>query len=485
MPYGGMERKVPEAKPWVRRLIENQGLPLTEKAIGWWSVHLDGFLRYAIKRGEPLDPIILGKGYLQMLEETLPPSAGFRRDQTKQALTAFVRGIENWHWEDSTDGCLRPRFRLKSGPESTQRPVHQEENRRVGFDNQPKQVPEQGVQAIEGAGIQWIERLRTALRVRHYALRTETTYVDWMRRFMKFHRGMDPQSWSTDEVKAFLEYLAVRRNVVASTQNQALSAILFFYTHVLGREMGQLGDTIRAKRGRRLPIVLGRDETQRLLAATEGTSGLMLKLMYGTGMRLMEAIRLRVMNVDFERELILVREAKGNKDRTVSMPLSLKDELWAHRRRVDLLFEADRKSGLPGVWMPHGLGVKYPNAGTEPGWQWFFPGKTPSVDPRSGETRRHHIHGNTLNTAIKRAVRSAGILKHVSCHTLRHSYATHLVENGVDLRSIQELLGHKSVETTQVYTHVATPASRRVHSPLDDLDRPAPGSSTEPDPNKP
>ena len=193
----------------------------------------------------------------------------------------------------------------------------------------------------------------------------------------------------------------------------------------------------------------------------------MLRLMYGAGMRLMEVVRFRVMHVDFERETIHVREAKGDKDRSVPLPTSLKNELMAQRERLVLLHAADRKAGLAGVWLPHGLSVKYPKAALDFGWQWFFPGKTPSLDPRSGLWRRHHVHDSTPHLAIKKAVRMAGIDKHVSCHTLRHSYATHLVEDGVDLRSIQELLGHNSVETTQIYTHVATPAVRRIHSPLD------------------
>ena len=459
-------------------MVQAQGIPLTEKAMGWWSVHLEEFLRYATKRGEALDPIILGRGYLQMLEETLPSSAMFRRDQTKQALTAFVRGIENWHWEDSDEGDHRPRFRLKAGPKSTQQPVIKEEYKRPGPENPSASAGEAiGPGQGENSGDDtWIEQLRTALRVRHYALRTEQTYVEWIRRFMRFREGLSPANWSIVEVKAFLEYLAVRRNVVASTQNQALSAILFFFTHVLGREMGQLDQTIRAKRGRRLPPVLGRSEVRRMLAATEGVSGLMLKLLYGTGMRRMEVLRLRVQNVDFEREQIMIREAKGNKDRAVPLPSSLKEVLWAQHQRVELLHKADQAADLDGVSMPHGLGMKYPNAGKELAWQWLFPSKTPAIDPRTGVRRRHHVHGNTLGSALRKAAGIARIHKQVGCHVLRHSYATHLIEDGVDLRSVQELLGHNSVETTQIYTHVAVPASRRICSPLDSLFGSASGS---------
>lgn len=228
-----------------------------------------------------------------------------------------------------------------------------------------------------------------------------------------------------------------------------------------------MDQTLRAKRGRKLPVVLSREEVRALLNGTEGTTGLMLRLMYGAGLRLMECVRLRVKDVDMARELITVRQGKGDKDRSVPIPRVLGAELEAHRERLEFLQAADRRDGLPGVYLPNALDVKYPRAGEEFAWQWFFPTKGLMNDPRSGLRRRHHLHKNTLSAPVKAAARMAGIDKPVSCHTLRHSYATHLVEDGVDIRSIQELLGHKSVETTMIYTHVATPASRRVHSPLD------------------
>jgi integron integrase len=238
---------------------------------------------------------------------------------------------------------------------------------------------------------------------------------------------------------------------------------------VLRRELGQLGETVRAKRGRKLPVVMSRQEIGRFLEVTDGTTGLMLRLIYGAGLRLMECLRLRIKDVDLDRGLVYVRAGKGDKDRSVPLPRSLSPALHAHRERLRELFAMDREDGVPGVFLPHALEVKYPTAGSEFAWQWFFPSKGLLNDPRTGLRRRHHVHKNTIMAAVKNAVRTARIDKAVSCHTLRHSYATHLVEDGIDPRSIQELLGHKSLETTMIYTHVATPAVRRVHSPLDGI----------------
>ena len=268
-------------------------------------------------------------------------------------------------------------------------------------------------------------------------------------------------------MKTYLEHLAVERGVSASTQNQAFSAILFMFRRVLGRELGQLGETLRAHRVRRLPVVLSRDEIQRLLAATEGTPGLMMGLLYGTGMRLMECLRLRVQEVDFGRGTILIRAGKGNKDRTVMLPGKLREPLEAHFVRLRGLHEADRKAGLPGVALPYALEVKYPRAGLEWGWQWVFPSKEPGIDPRTGIRRRHHLHENSLQKAVKTATAAAGIAKPVSCHVFRHSFATHLLENGTDIRTVQDLLGHNFVETTQIYTHVMQKPGLGVRSPLD------------------
>jgi integron integrase len=231
-----------------------------------------------------------------------------------------------------------------------------------------------------------------------------------------------------------------------------------------------LGETLRARRVQRLPVVLSREEIVRLFAATAGTTGLMIRLMYGTGMRQMECLQLRIKEVDFERNSILIRAGKGNKDRTVMLPEALKDSLQAHVVRLKELFASDRQADVPGVWLPDALGVKYPNAGKEWGWQWVFPSKQLGVDPRTLVRRRHHLHENAIQKAMKEAVTAAGITKQAGCHTLRHSFATHLLESGVDIRSVQDLLGHNSVETTQIYTHVMQKPGVGVRSPLDGLE---------------
>jgi integron integrase len=451
---GGGKGPVPEVQAWVRRLTQTQEVALDERQLGWWSFHLHAFLGYCRKRGDRVEARILARGYYEELRQSDPPVAALRVDQTRQALTVFLRGIENWHWEQSETGEWRPRFRLKNGPPSANAPATSH------------------AAAAEKPALNrgdWERALRAALRVRHYAIRTEQTYTQWTRQFLEFHAAASLGELEAIHVRRFLEHLAVGRSVSATTQNQALSALLFFFQHVLARELGDLGDTVRARRGRKLPVVLSREEVRRLLGATAGTTGLMLRLIYGGGLRLMECVRLRVKDVDLEREVLTVRAGKGDKDRSVPLPRVLRSDLAHHRDRLQVLHESDRRLGLSGVWLPDALSVKYPRAGDSLPWQWFFPAKQLGVDPRTGIRRRHHVHDNTVHVAIKTAVRMAGIVKQVSCHTLRHSFATHLVEDGMDLRTIQELLGHNSVETTEIYTHVATPAARRVHSPLDTL----------------
>ena len=257
------------------------------------------------------------------------------------------------------------------------------------------------------------------------------------------------------------------RQVSASTQNQALSALLFLHQVVLEHPLGDLGDTVRARRPARLPVVLSREEIQRLLAGLEGTLGLIARVLYGTGQRLLETLRLRVKDLDFERDQIVVRQGKGDKDRVVMLPETLRQPLQAHLQRVRLLWESDRAQGLPGVALPDALERKYPAAGTEWVWMWAFPSKRLSLDPRSGLQRRHHAHATVVQRAVKAAARLARIEKPVSCHSLRHSFATHLLEAGADICTVQELLGHQSLETTQIYTHVMQKPGIGVKSPLD------------------
>ncbi len=303
--------------------------------------------------------------------------------------------------------------------------------------------------------------------MRHYSIRTERTYGHWVKRFIAFHGMRHPREMGAPEVTAFLSSLATERNVAAATQNQALSAILFLYQQVLGVELPWLDEVRRAKKPRRLPTVMSQAEVRSLLAHIEGTHGLLARLLYGTGMRLMEGVRLRVKDLDLERREIIVRSGKGGRDRVTIVPEALLGPLREHLARVREWFMTDRADGLPGVELPHAYARKHPNAGKLWGWQWVFPAHEISMDPRTEVRRRHHIYEQGLQRAVARAAFAARIDKPVSTHTLRHSFATHLMEAGYDIRTVQELLGHKDVSTTMIYTHVLNRGGRGVVSPLD------------------
>lgn len=312
-----------------------------------------------------------------------------------------------------------------------------------------------------------LDEVRGRLRRLNYSLRTEQAYVGWIRRFILFHGKRHPRELAAAQVEAFLTSLAVDRHVAAATQHQALAALLFLYIEVLGLDLPWLDNIQRAKKPKRLPVVLTGAEAGRVLAHLDGSHALMARLLYGTGMRLMEGVRLRVKDVEFARREIVVRGGKGDKDRVTMLPELLVAPLAEHLRRVRILFDEDRAAGLPGVYLPNALERKYPNAGREWGWFWVFPARRPAKDPRSGIVRRHHAHEQALQRAIKRAVSEAGIVKPASTHTLRHSFATHLLQSGYDIRTVQELLGHKDVQTTMIYTHVLNRGGRGVVSPLD------------------
>ena len=312
-------------------------------------------------------------------------------------------------------------------------------------------------------------RVREAIRYKHYSIRTERAYVEWVRRLVVFHGRRHPREMGTEEVRAFLGYLANERKVAASTHQQALAALLFLYREVLAVELPWLDDLDRPKKPKRVPVVLSRGEVERLLTALDGTHALMARLLYGTGMRLMECVRLRVKDVDFDRSELTIRDGKGGKDRRTMLPQSLLLDLRAHLVRVRGLWEGDCAAGRPGVQMAEALARKYPGAATAWGWFWVFPAANLSVDPRTGVERRHHTHEQALQRGIKRALERAGIAKPASTHTLRHSFATHLLESGYDIRTVQELLGHADVATTMIYTHVLNKGGRGVLSPLDAL----------------
>ncbi len=328
-----------------------------------------------------------------------------------------------------------------------------------------------------------LDVLRLRLRARHYSYRTETSYLDWVRRFFDYlgpNHGPHPQVTS-DTMRDFLTYLAVRRTVSASTQNQAQCALLFLAREVLSLNVEQLSQTTRAKRGTHLPVVLSVPETAALLDAMHGTTRLMASLIYGGGLRISECCDLRIKDLDFDNSLIMVRSGKGAKDRATLLPDTGRDMLRAHLQRVHEVHTADRRAHLAGVWLPEALERKYPNAGRELGWFWVFPSPTLSTDPRAGIVRRHHLHESVIQKAVKHAARCAGIHKPVSVHTLRHSFATHLLLAGVDIRQIQDYLGHSHVETTMIYTHVVKDLRTPARSPLDQLLGPRTTRQVEPD----
>ena len=296
------------------------------------------------------------------------------------------------------------------------------------------------------------DEVRRKLRLHHYSVRTERAYLGWMRRFILANGRRHPREMGGPEVERFLSLLAMRGKVAPSTQNQALAALLFLYREVLGLRLPWMEHVVRAKRPLRVPTVLSQDEARLLLASMDGRNGLLARLLYGTGLRLMEALRLRVKDVDFARNEIVVRNGKGGHDRRTVLPASLVPPLQLEVERVRALHSHDLANGHGAVWLPHALARKYPTAPNELGWQYLFPALRLSRDPRDGATRRHHLDDATLSRAIRRARLRAGIAKPVSAHTLRHSFATHLLESGYDIRTIQELLGHKDVATTQVYT---------------------------------
>jgi integron integrase len=313
-----------------------------------------------------------------------------------------------------------------------------------------------------------LDRVHAVARMRHLSLGTERAYSDWIKRFILFHKKRHPEEMGADEIRQFLSHLAVDGNIAASTQNVALCALLFLYRDVLGVELPYVDGIQRAKRPARIPVVFTRAEAAALLSHLSGTYRLIAGLLYGSGLRLMEALRLRVKDLDFGYMEILVRDGKGEKDRRTILPRPLVEPLRQQLDMVKVLHGQDLLEGLGDVYLPYALARKYPNAAREWAWQYIFPSSKLSVDPRSGITRRHHASSDSVQREVKRAIHLSGITKRGGCHTLRHSFATHLLEDSYDLRTIQELLGHSDVRTTQIYTHVLNKGGRGVRSPLED-----------------
>ena len=325
------------------------------------------------------------------------------------------------------------------------------------------------LQAAQGNGAapRLMDEVRARIRVKHYSLKTEAAYCGWIRRFILANGKRHPRDMGGPEVEGFLSRLAVEGDVAASTQNQALAALLFLYREVLGQELPWMASVVRAKRPARLPVVLSVGEVRRVLDALEPAYAPMIRLLYGTGMRVSECVRLRVKDIEFERGQIVVRDGKGGKDRVTMLPQQLRDALREAVARALATHAADLRAGFGAVFLPHALARKFPNAAQEPGWQYVFPAAARSLDPRLGIERRHHLNADLLQRAFKRALRVAGIERGASCHTLRHCFATHLLEAGADIRTVQELLGHADVATTQIYTHVLNRGPVGLQSPLD------------------
>ena len=312
-----------------------------------------------------------------------------------------------------------------------------------------------------------LDQARNVARMRHLSLSTERAYVGWIRRYILFHNKKHPKEMAEMEIRQFISDLAVNAKISASTQTVALSALLFLYRDVLKKPLPYIDQIERAKPSKKLPVVLTRSEVQAVLARLDGTHYLIGSLLYGSGLRLMEALRLRVKDIDFQRGEITVREGKGAQDRLTMLPGRLHEPLIGHLSKVRLLHNADLKTGFGSVQLPFALSRKYPRTARDWGWQFVFPSRQLSRDPRSGQTRRHHVQTDRVQRAVKRAIVAAQIYKNASCHTLRHSFATHLIEDGYDIRTVQELLGHKDVRTTMIYTHVLNRGGRGVKSPLD------------------
>lgn len=313
-----------------------------------------------------------------------------------------------------------------------------------------------------------LEQVKNAIQVRHYSIRTEQAYVHWIKNYIYFHKKKHPKDMGDVEITAFLSHLASTKNVSASTQNQALNALVFLYRKVLDIEVGVFKDLVRAKKPKRLPVVLSHDEAIEVLSHIDGMNGVMANLLYGSGLRLMECVRLRIKDIDYKFKQITVRDGKGKKDRVTLLPETLIEPLKEVISHAKNIHQLDLSEGFGEVYLPYALARKYPNAPRETGWQYIFPASKRANDPRSNKIRRHHISESVLQKAVKTAVRKTNIVKPASCHTFRHSFATRLLEKGTDIRTVQELLGHENVSTTEIYTHVLNINKRGVLSPVDE-----------------
>ena len=387
--------------------------------------------------------------------------AGWQIAQASESLELFYRDVEPMDWARHDWPRTPSTLELDKGrpAEVTRPPLSPETLSRLAGRNDSGE--------LESRWMGFLGEVQMSLRSERYAYRTEQSYLEWVKRFLLFVRPKERSDLNQVAVEDYLSFLALKRRVAASTQNQAFNAILFMFSHVLKTEMGKVGEIPRAQTSRRVPVVLSKQEVARLFSEMQGVGLLMAQLMYGSGLRVMECVSLRVKDIDFGNNYVVVREGKGGKDRLVPLPESLLSPLEAHFMQVRGRWERDRAVGAEGVFLPNALALKYPSAGKEWGWFWVFPSDSESRDPHSGLLRRHHLHESGIQQLVKRAALRAALVKPVSPHTLRHSFATHLLEAGYDIRTVQELLGHQDVSTTMIYTHVLNKPGIAVRSPLD------------------
>ncbi len=445
----------------------------------FWKKYLEAVLSRSVPKSR-------AAWYLKWAQRFALSSPGPLRSRTAEQITAFLQGIaerpnlEQWHAAQASDALkilyqdvLNCEWALTwppsdapdtGGPTGT----HEAKDPAPACTKAPPVFRDEappGEIDRQYSGI--FQRLRREIRVRHYSIRTERAYEQWVRRFIAFHNLKSPEELGPEQVREYLEYLAEEREISANTQNQALNALVFLYEKILKEPFGSLGDFAKAKRPQRLPVVLTREEVDRLLAQLSGVRALMAGLLYGCGLRLMECLRLRVKDIDFEQRQIIVRDGKGQKDRVTVLPRRYEQHLREHLEAVRAQHKKDLAQGLGEVYLWPSLERKYPKASKEWGRQYVFPAERFSADPRSKKIRRHHLHETVLQEAVKNAARKAGLHKQVSCHVLRHSFATHLLEDHYDIRTVQELLGHSDVSTTMIYTHVLNRPGLAVKSPAD------------------
>jgi integron integrase len=409
---------------------------------------IEGFKEYLLRRGSVKSQYVpfyikwVSTGY-EFLD--IDPSARLTIDQKKQFLTHMSKRYKDWQVKQADTALRLYDYFLSREAQTTQK-------KKVGDEAEWKSLQ---------------EKMREALRLRQRSHSTEKTYLLWVRSFRGFVGEKRAAELRGRDLRDFLSYLAVEKKISPSTQNQALNALVFFFRNVLEKNVDNELSAVRARQRRHLPVVLTLGEVRRIVEYLAGSYRLMTMLIYGCGLRLQECLKLRIKDIDLEQGVVIVRSGKGDKDRRTVLPEILKDDLIRHMAEVRSLYDQDRKEKMNGVWLPGALEKKYPNAGKEWGWFWLFPSKSIAVDPRSLIVRRHHVHPAALQKAFRAAVGKAGIAKQASVHTLRHSFATHLLENGYDIRTVQELLGHKNLQTTMIYTHVATKNILGVKSPLD------------------